>query len=91
MRRWAQAAGLSPHTATLAQAAWLLAEWRALMWTPGVRGTLWADVRALMLHRGLPPCTAAAWLAQQAAELAREGAITPREQFDLLQVRTHSA
>jgi hypothetical protein len=84
--RWAQAAGLSAHRVTRAQAAWLLAEWRQLMWAPGVRGALWRDVRALFTHHGLPACSAAAWLAQQASGLAKEDAIGPREQFDVLQV-----
>lgn len=64
----------------------MLADWRSLIWQPGLRGALWRDVRALFAEARLSPDLAARFLAEQAAALGTEGVITLREHFDLFKV-----
>lgn len=87
MPRWAGAAGLPRTAVPLAQAAALLADWRALMWRhAGLRAGAWRDVRALLGAARVPPVLAARFVAERARALGAEGALTLREQFNLLQV-----
>ena len=84
--RWAAATGQAPQQVTLAQAGAMLADWRALAWSEGVREGVWRDIHALFAAEDLPPLLAAHFLVEQARGLAAEGAVTPREHFTLLQV-----
>ncbi len=80
--RWAEATGQQSQQVTLAQAAAVLADWRELAWGERLREGVWQDIHALFADKQLPPLLAARFLVEQAASLA----ISPREQFSLLQV-----
>ncbi|EIE27464.1 hypothetical protein COCSUDRAFT_55471 [Coccomyxa subellipsoidea C-169] len=80
-RRWAEATGQQSQQVTLAQAAAVLADWMELAWGERLREGVWQDIHALFADKQLPPLLAARFLVEQAASLA----ISPREQFSLLQ------
>ncbi|KAK9829308.1 hypothetical protein WJX72_005077 [[Myrmecia] bisecta] len=84
-RRWADGVIQVLHEVTRTEGKALVREWRLRAWQPELRPHCWDELARLFTEQGFPPACAARFLVAQADALLQADAITPREQYELLQ------